>query len=186
MHRLLNDARPRELEVLNYTFRIANVSLACVTHFTRHRMQSPLIPDVFRALCGGKYVLPESVRACPEAEEIYRRAFAEQAEKATKMRELGAPAELLSYFALSGHVVDLLLTMNARELLLFSRLRTCTRAQWEIRSVARQMVAELRAVSPEIFNGYGPSCAITGKCPEGKMTCGQPVTIVDGVWHAKE
>lgn len=149
-------------------------------------MQSPLIPDVFRALCGGKFVLPESIRSCPEAEEIYRRAFAEQAEAATEMSRLGAPAELLSYFALSGHVVDLLLTMNARELLLFSKLRTCTRAQWEIRAVARQMVAELRAVSPKIFNGYGPSCAITGRCPEGKMTCGCPVTIVDGVWHEKE
>ena len=54
-------------------------------------------------------------------------------------------------------------TMNARELLLFSRLRTCTRAQWEIRGVARQMVAALSRTSPEIFGGYGPSCAVMGR-----------------------
>ena len=53
MHRLLNDPRPRELELLNYTFHVQNASLACVTHFTRHRIQSPLIPGAIRALCGG-------------------------------------------------------------------------------------------------------------------------------------
>ena len=37
---LLTDARPRELELLNYAFRIDGASLACVTHFTRHRMQT--------------------------------------------------------------------------------------------------------------------------------------------------
>ena len=73
---------------------------------------------------------------------------------------------------MSGHVLDLMLTMNARELLLFSRLRTCTRAQWEIRGVARQMVAALSRTSPEIFGGYGPSCAVMGRCPEGRMSCG--------------
>ena len=54
MNKLRCDSRPRELETLSYTFRISDISLACATHFTRHRMQSPLIPDVIRALCGGK------------------------------------------------------------------------------------------------------------------------------------
>lgn len=180
MRRLLNDPRPRELEILNYTFRVKDISLACLTHFTRHRMQSPLIPSVLRALRGGNYVLPESIAANPEAEEIYRRAFAEQADAAR-----GLPAEVMIYYAMSGHVLDFLMTVNARELLLFGKLRTCTRAQWEIRAVAREMLAELNVVSPEIFGGYGPSCAVTGKCPEGRMTCGRPVHIENGIWTYK-
>lgn len=186
VRRLLSDARPRELEVLNYTFRIFDVSLACVTHFTRHRIQSPMIPDVLNGLCAGKFVLPQSVHENAEAERIYRAAFDAQAQAATALKALGAPAELLSYLSMSGHVVDLLMTMNARELLLFARLRTCTRAQWEIRAVARQMVQQLNQTAPTIFGGYGPSCAITGKCPEGKMSCGRPVRIENGVWTTRK
>ena len=66
------------------------------------------------------------------------------------------------------------MNMNARELLHFMKLRTCSRAQWEIRGVACKMLELLRESEPEIFNAYGPSCAL-GKCPEGKMSCGKPV-----------
>ena len=92
---------------------------------------------------------------------------------------------MLAYYAMSGHVVDMLMTVNARELLHFAKLRTCTRAQWEIRAVAREMLLKLNEVSPEIFGGYGPSCAVTGRCPEGRMTCGHPVKIENGVWTIK-
>ena len=34
-------------------------------------------------------------------------------------------------------------------------------------------LAALREVSPELFRLYGPTCFCTGKCPEGKMTCGR-------------
>lgn len=185
MQQLLNDSRARELEALNYTFRIKDVSLACVTHFTRHRMQSLLIPDVIRGLCDGNYIIPESVKADSVALEMYKQAFAEQAEAAREAAKNGVSAEILAYYAMSGHVVDLLMTINARELLHFSKLRTCTRAQWEIRGVAREMLIRVNEVSPEIFSGYGPSCAVTGRCPEGKMTCGHPVKIENGVWMVK-
>ena len=186
MRLLLNDSRARELETLGYTFRISNVSLACVTHFTRHRMQSPMIPDVIRALCGGNYIIPESVKADAESLAIYEKAFADQTAAAKKALECGMSSEVLAYYAMSGHVVDMLMTVNARELLHFAKLRTCTRAQWEIRGVAREMLIRVNEVSPEIFSGFGPSCAVTGRCPEGKMSCGRPVKIIDGVWTVRE
>lgn len=182
MRLLLNDSRARELEMLNYSFRISNISLACLTHFTRHRMQSPLIQDVVRALCGGNYVVPESIRSDPEALKVYRQAFAEQAEAARAAAQDGVSAEVLAYYAMSGHVTDIILTINARSLLHFAKLRTCARAQWEIRGVARQMLVCVNEISPDIFSGYGPSCAVTGRCPEGKMSCGHPVYIENGVW----
>lgn len=185
MRRLRCDSRPRELEALSYTFRITDISLACVTHFTRHRMQSPLIPDVIRALCCGKYIVPESVKADAEAMKLYQETFAAQTVAAREAMALGMPAEVLAYYAMSGHVVDMLMTVNARELLHFAKLRTCTRAQWEIRAVAREMLLKLNEVSPEIFGGYGPSCAVTGRCPEGRMSCGRPVRIENGVWTIK-
>ena len=167
------DARPRELEMLHYTFRIRRVSLACVTHFTRHRMVSLLVPPVARGLCDGNYVLPETVKANPQAEAIYRRAFEGQGLAAQEAMALGVCMENISYFALSGHQIDLMLSMNLRELIHFMKLRTCRRAQWEIRGVAWRMLEKLRPLEPELYNRIGPSC-VYGPCPEGKMSCGKP------------
>ena len=180
---LLNDARPRELEVLNYSFRIDNVSLAAVTHFTRHRMLSLMLHHELRALSSGNYVLPETIASNPSARWLYESAFAEQSAAAAKARELGAADVELDYFAMAGHTTSIMISMNARELLHFSKLRCCSRAQWEIRGIARTMIEQLNATeSQPIFQNYGPTCAVTGRCPEGKMSCGHPVRIENGVW----
>lgn len=184
MKALLTDARPRELELLNYAFRIDNVSLACVTHFTRHRMLSLTLRHELSALSDGNYVLPESISAIPEALLAYSEAFAVQSEAAIQAREKGARDDELAYFAMAGHTTSILISMNARELLHFSKLRCCTRAQWEIRGIARAMVELLNETQARsVFKYYGPTCAVTGRCPEGKMCCGHPVHIEDGVWH---
>ena len=186
MKQLMKDARPRELEILNYSFRIDNVSLACVTHFTRHRMLSLQLRHELSALCGGNYVLPASVAENPEALRLYSDAFESQAAAAEAARNLGAENHQLAYFAMAGHTTSILISMNARELLLFAKLRSCSRAQWEIRGIARAMIELLNETeSRPVFCGYGPSCAITGRCPEGHMCCGHPVKIENGVWNIK-
>lgn len=68
---------------------------------------------------------------------------------------------------------SMVMTMNARELLHFFRLRTCNRAQWEIREVADKMLAECYRVAPTIFADAGCGCC-SGSCPEGRMSCGKP------------
>ena len=170
---LLLDARPRELEMLHYVFRVKHISLACLTHFARHRIQSSVIPPVLTALAGGRYVVPQTVREHPEALAIYRHAFEDQAQAAKRAVDGHIQPENLSYFSMSGHQLDILLAMNARELMHFMKLRTCSRAQWEIQGVAGRMLEELAKRTPEIFGLYGPSCRF-GPCPEGRMSCGNP------------
>lgn len=180
---LMLDARPRELETLNYTFRIDHVSLASVTHFTRHRMLSLQLRHELNALSEGNYVLPDSISANPAACELYCAAFEAQTLAAIEAKEAGASEFQLPYFAMAGHTTSLLISMNARELLHFAKVRCCNRAQWEIRAIARAMIELLNETdSREIFRNYGPSCAISGKCPEGAMCCGHPVQIENGVW----
>ena len=184
MRSLMLDSRPRELEILNYAFRIDNVSLACVTHFTRHRMLSLLLRHELSALADGNYVLPESVSSNPEAQRAYAEAFAAQSEAADLARERGATGDQLAYFAMAGHTTSMLISMNARELLHFAKLRCCNRAQWEIRGIARAMMELLNETEARpIFQNYGPTCAVTGRCPEGAMCCGHPVRIVNGAWQ---
>lgn len=183
MQALMTDARPRELEVLNYSFRIDHVSLATVTHFTRHRMLSLQLRHELSALSDGNYILPETISANAEAFRLYTAAFEAQTQAALDAMEAGADETQLPYFAMAGHTTSLLISMNARELLHFAKVRSCSRAQWEIRAIARAMIELLNeTASRDIFKNYGPSCAITGKCPEGAMCCGHPVKIVNGVW----
>lgn len=173
---LLSDARPRELEELNYVFCVRDVSQSAITHFVRHRIQSIMVPEAIHALKKGDYVLPETIAANPQALEIYRAAFGKAATMLPGLLKDGLPQPYAMYFVLSGHVTDIRLSMNARELLHFLKLRTCTRAQWEIRNAAWQMLELLEQSYPELFCHYGPSCKVTGRCPEGRLSCGKPYT----------
>lgn len=70
----------------------------------------------------------------------------------------------------------MMVTMNARSLFNFFKLRCCTRAQWEIRFLAIEMLALVKEIAPQIFKYAGPGC-VRGRCPEGAMSCGVPFTM---------
>lgn len=72
----------------------------------------------------------------------------------------------------------IIVTMNTRSLWNFFAHRCCNRAQWEIREVAVQMLKACREAAPSLFKNCGPSC-MSGKCPEGKMSCGKPKEMRD-------
>ena len=74
--------------------------------------------------------------------------------------------------------MDIMTTMNAREIMHFIKLRACKRAQWEIRNISIDILKQLRGSFPELFNCFGPSCFVDGKCPEGNMTCGEMGEVV--------
>ncbi len=92
-----------------------------------------------------------------------------------KLEAIGIPAEDARYLLPNGCTTNITITMNARELLHFFSLRSCNRAQWEIREMSDQMLRICKEVSPIIFKSAGPPC-IRGPCPEGKKTCGHPRT----------
>ncbi len=170
---LVRDARARELECLNYTFLMENLSLSAVTHLARHRIQSPVFEPVWFSLRRGGYVLPATVAANDTAREVYVQSFERNYHALKAMREYTQSEDVLSYFALSGGMVNALVTMNARELAHFIRLRACNRAQWEIRAFTQSLLEQLRERAGEIFDHFGPSCEITGRCPEGRLSCGR-------------
>ncbi len=174
---VIKSKRQRPLEATTFTFRINNVSLSCLTHFARHRVQSIGIPSL--ALTNRKrYILPETIKKSPELLERYKEAFNKTATLYESLKLQGISDGLLSYIQLSGNTVDIVTTMNGRELLLFMKLRSCNRAQWEIRDFAVEMLKNLRAVEPDIFKFYGPSCYVS-KCTEGAMTCGKSQEIIE-------
>ena len=176
VRRLLAQPRKRELEQANYTLLFGGLSLAALTHLTRHRMQALCAPELLRSARYDRYVLPESIRQTG-MEAQYRAAFRLADTASTQLRAAGAGEDTLSYLLLSGQTVPVLTTMNAGELSVFFRLRCCNRAQWEIRDAACAALAALRKTSPLLFGLYGPTCFISGKCPEGRMTCGRQAEV---------
>lgn len=169
---LVASSRPRALESYNCTVKFSDVSLSTLTHFARHRMQNICIPNLIKA-DRSNYVLPETVKADDNLSKAYTDSFESMIELYSYLKEKGYDDNVLIYCVLSGNTVDIVTTMNARELKLFFRLRSCTRAQWEIQIYANELLRKLRAVSPDLFRLYGPSCYALGYCPEGKMTCGR-------------
>lgn len=169
---LMASPRPRELEQLSYTFAIRDVSLAGVTHLVRHRMQSVIVPPI-QTVDHSRFILPDTVRDNPAAWEIYRTVLTEACRTARGLLENPDLRPYGHYFAVAGNMMDVMTTLNARELKLIIRLRTCTRAQWEIRHIALALLRILRAHYPALFDRFGPSCYLTGACPEGRFSCGR-------------
>lgn len=176
LERLIASGRPRALEQLSYSFLISGVTLSGITHLVRHRMQSIIVPPI-RGLNHTRYILPDTVRDNAPARETYESALAEAARQAREMAEHPLLGRYNYYFAVSGNMMDAMTTLNARELELMLRLRTCNRAQWEVREIAVDMLRLLRGSFPELFGRFGPSCYLTGRCPEGRMSCGQSEAV---------
>lgn len=157
-----------------FTFLIEGVSRVTLAQLTRHRMASYSVESQRYVEGSGQNVMvPGSIVSNPELAKEY--------ETLTRVSNLfymdcldaGIPAEDARYGLLQSGTTKLVVTMNARELLNFFKMRCCNRAQWEIRRVADEMLRLVKPVAPIIFEDAGPGC-VAGKCPEGKGTCGKP------------
>ncbi len=168
-----NSSDKRYLELITYCFKIKNLSLSALTHLARHRMQTLIVPNIANAVHHNKYVLPKTIKENDSALKIYSEAFKRNCCCVNKLISLGLPIHSTVYFALSGNTIDVISSMNARELFHYINLRSCHRAQWEIRDLTISMLNLLRSDDFDLFINFGPSCYTNGICPEGKMSCGQ-------------
>ena len=139
-------------------------------------MQSLAAPDLLANARYDRYVLPESVREAG-LQARYCEAFSLAGEAAGKLASMNAGTDALCYLLVSGLRVPVVSTMNAGELYTYFRLRTCQRAQWEIRELATEALRVLRQAHPMLFSLYGPTCFVSGTCPEGRMCCGKTARV---------
>lgn len=161
-------------EHISFTFGLDGLSRICTHQLVRHRMasysqQSQRYVSMERAEC----IVPPSI----ENEKIMNERYCDLVKKAhelyLEMIDKGIPKEDARYILPHGWQTRITLTMNARELHHFFRLRTCKRSQWEIREIAREMLRLVRQVAPLTFDIAGPGCLVNGKCGELRP-CGEP------------
>jgi thymidylate synthase (FAD) len=169
------------IEHVSFSFGIEGISRACSHQLVRHRVasysqqsQRYVKEEQF------DYVVPPSIKEDPTLVKEFEKCMAEAQENYTKvlkrLEELGYKGETgqqdARYLLPNAAETKIVVTMNARELLHFFRVRCCNRAQWEIREMAERMLALVKGVAPTIFGKSGPGC-LYAPCPEGKMACGK-------------
>ena len=172
LHHALASGHTSVLEHASFTFMVEGLSRAAMAQLTRHRLASfDVQSQRYVPLDKWTAVIPDSIARSDfldEADECIRNSM----ELYQRMIDAGIPAEDARYVSPQAITTKLVMTMNARELLHFFSLRTCNRAQWEIRRLADEMLKICKKVAPIIFANAGPGC-VTGSCPE-KKSCGRP------------
>lgn len=169
------------LEHASYTFAVDGVSRALTHQLVRHRLASfNQQSQRYVKFDGGfPYVKPPSIAGNAEADKAFENAMAVASDAYQKLVDLGIPKEDARFVLPNAAETKIVITMNVRELLHFFNVRCCKRAQWEIRELALSMLELVRPTAPFIFEGAGAPC-VSGSCTEGKMTCGEPYSRVDG------
>lgn len=185
------------IEHAYFTFSVSGISRAALAQFTRHRIASFSVQSQrYVKKDGFDYIIPPAIAELPEAQEIFLESMEESRRNYEKLSAI-LKDKLFAEFTAKGmdeksartaaekkaiedarfvlpNACDtkLVVTMNARSLMNFFRLRCCERAQWEIRAVADEMLRLCKQAAPHLFAGAGPSC-VKGKCPEGSKSCGR-------------
>lgn len=186
IEKLMDKEHLSPLEHACFTFAIEGVSRSLLAQITRHRIasfsvQSQRYVTEHSQKNEGKtfdYIVPPSIEALGK----------EYVDKFEKQMETiqGWYDEWCDLVSVDGHKgqedarfvlpnaaeTKMIVTMNVRELLHFFELRCCTRAQWEIRELATEMLKLVKKIAPNVFKKAGPSC-VRGGCSEGEMTCGK-------------
>ena len=167
------------LEHVTFTFAIEGVSRVLTHQLVRHRIAS-YSQQSQRYVKDHDFetIVPASIASKPEAKAKFDKLMTEIQAMYDEFIALDIPAEDARYILPNATETKIVCTFNARSLLNFFSLRCCTRAQWEIRALANEMLRQCQAVAPVIFENAGPTCVSEGVCHEGSMSCGRLQAIL--------
>lgn len=167
------------LEHATFTFALDGVSRVTEIHLIRHRIASFSIQSGRYVKRGdAAYRVPPKIKALDKKlYEKYLKHLDNSQKLYNELIDAGIPAEDARFCQPQSVQVKIVMSMNARELLHFFSLRSCIRAQWEIREISRQMLKLVKEVAPNIFENAGPPCMSQKVCDQGKLSCGLWKTI---------
>ena len=171
MDTILHKEERRELEQVQFTFQIP-ISLSILTHLTRHRMHSLLIPEFLPMWDLHNFITPATISANEFCIKLYHEAIEENIKVFEEFKKSEIMEEDLIYFYLGCQMLNVMTTINGRTAQWICRLRCCNKAQWQIRNIAKEMAKQIKEVSPLFGKGLGATCVTDFICNEGKESCG--------------
>lgn len=189
LNMLMSYGHESPIEHVSFTFAVEGVSRSLSHQLVRHRIASySQQSQRYVKLEQFEYIMPPEVVNNENAKKIFIDAMEKSQKSYNELVKIlmdkhikegmsGKTAEKRAiedarYVFPNACETKVIFTMNARSLMNFFRHRCCSRAQWEIRAMADEMLKLVKGVAPTLFKYSGPSC-LKGTCPEGKMTCGK-------------
>lgn len=167
------DCNKSDLKSINLNFQIS-VSLANLTHLTRHRGLSLSIPDFIPNFNFDNYIVPDSIKGDKQLLKIFNDAYNENLNNYNKLKDYGVREEDLVYFSLSCNLVNIVANIDGLNFKHMSSVRCCRKAQWEVRSIVNAMVDKISEHSEYYSKIIGANCAVIGICPEKFESCKNP------------
>ena len=148
-------------EHIYFTFKIEGISRACSHQLVRHRHCS--FTQRSQRYCsedGFGFVVPPTIDSeCFRDDMDYIKTWY------THYQQTGIPNEDARYILPNACDTSLYLSCNLRELIHMANERLCTRAQWEIRDLVKEMCG---LVDAQLHFMLVP------KCQSGRIICNSP------------
>jgi thymidylate synthase (FAD) len=151
-------ARVREghesiIEHASVTFEIEGISRACSHQLVRHRIASySQESQRYVDMSAPEFVAPPSVSENPEAMEVWDAFMSQVADAYHRLRALGVRKEDARFVLPNAAATRIIVTMNFRTLRHFFSVRCERAAQWEIRLLALEMLRQVHALAPFVFD----------------------------------
>ena len=132
------------IEHINYTFEIDGISRACLQELARHRHTSLSVEST-------RYTLRNLVKKFKEGNFLYSdylvmikgdpmyQLAIDSLNRVISLLEAGYKNDQVKYILPESYKTNLILTINARSLRNFLKLRSSSKALWEIRELANNI-----------------------------------------------
>ena len=156
-------------EHIYFTFKIEGISRACSHQLVRHRMCS--FTQRSQRYCnedGFPVVFPKTVDDRHLAYIEYSDELSNIRQTYYNLQEHGISNEDARYILPNACCTDLYLSCNLRELIHICNERLCSKAQWEIRELVKNMV---KLVDPKL------KFMLVPKCKSGRIICNSPCNM---------
>ena len=173
----INSRHDSVLEHLPLTWVIEDVSRALTHQLIRHRIASySQLSQRYAKVQTNKewYIEPESiVTYSRNIIDKYRDLMDNIAEFYQEMISKNIPNEDARMILPNACFTSIMVSMNAKSFSEAATLRTCNRAQWEIRQMFKLMRDSIKDVYPHVWEKCFPNCTKKCGCLETKP-CGSP------------
>jgi thymidylate synthase (FAD) len=167
------------LEHVNMTFGLEGMSRACSHQLVRHRIAS-YSQQSQRYVKFNKhntldYVLPKSIKEESVMEDSFHDFMKHVSGFYNFLITHSIPAEDARFVLPNACCTNIIMTVNARELIEMCKVRLCTTAQWEIREMFDMIKATIKSNRhlSFLYTYLNPKCDWIKFCPEGDRCCGR-------------
>lgn len=152
------------LEAVSFTFKIENISRACLAQLTRHRtFKFNVQSQRYVNANNFKVVMPASFKGNKKLEEAFVDYCNNSIEVYNWLIKNGAAKEDARAILPNATTCNLIVSCDLRNFRHFLGLRLCNHAQAEIRELAKQMCNLIRPHIPFVAEGV-MNCKYCGEC----------------------